>query len=304
MTQTGWMSEEPEAAAPSMPVTARLLAGSRGSEPQPGAVLEQSLARSRAAEARQAREEAAGAFDADEYAAALVVRGYTPGMFSSLSMKLADTMAELADEEDKIERAERREQRTRQMHERGQIDVSGVIARMADTDDGDARRADQLRRRAESLRTQIAEVSQIMVPPQARAADMYEQGASRAARILADVAAQREDDDAAEAAGRAALARERGAFYGRRGRRPFASRGAAAEQAQCAECAELGATAEESFLIHNDPNPAGLSDEELAAYGEILLAEQNGGQEAGRGERRPVRFDGSGREIARAVSYR
>lgn len=302
MTQTGWMGEEP-GGAPAMPVTARLLAGSRGSEPQPGAVLEQTLARSRAAEARQASEEAAGAFDADEYASALVVRGYQPGMLSSLTMKLADTMAELDEEEDKIERAAQREQRTRQMHERGQLDVQGVIARMADTDDGDAHRADQLRRRAASIRTQIEEASAAIAPGQQRAPDMYEQAGRTAHQAFAEATRARMD---AAQSGRPAP----------RAPRPFGSvsRGAAAEQLMCARCVEVGATPEQSYLIHQDPDAPAVvelaeaeaelaaAEAELAAAEADLTEEEAAEYARETGQRyQPARAGGRA-EIARAVT--
>src|SRR5512142_2154835 len=103
----------------------------------PGDALEIAAARSRAAEARQARAEADGARDPDEVAANLVARGYLPGQISQLHMRLDDTEAELSAEEEKLERAARRAERTRQLHEHGQIDVTGVIARWQSTDEGD-----------------------------------------------------------------------------------------------------------------------------------------------------------------------
>ncbi len=294
MPKTGWMGgDEPEDEAPAMPLT-NLLMSRRHGQQQPGAVLETSLARARAAEAREVRDEAAAARDPDERAANLVTRGYMPGMTSQLSMKLADTEAELADDEDKLEKAARRAERTRQMHERGQLDVSGVIARMAATDDGDETTVARLRRRADSLRRQIGEASEIMVPPEARARNAVEEASSRARRILADVTSRRAADDEAESASRTQLASDRAAFYGARGRRPFASRGDAAEP-DCPECQAIGASAEESFAIHHsdaDGNP-------LAAEPELAGSEGV----AGRGERWPVSYDDMGREITRAVGY-
>lgn len=179
------------------------------------------------------------------------------------------------------------------MHERGQLDVSGVIARMAATDDGDETTVARLRRRADSLRRQIGEASEIMVPPEARARNAVEEASSRARRILADVTSRAADDEA-ESASRTQLASDRAAFYGARGRRPFASRGDAAEP-DCPECQAIGASAEESFAIHHsdaDGNP-------LAAEPELAGSEG----EAGRGERWPVSYDDMGREITRAVGY-
>src|SRR5947209_4580079 len=101
MTTTGWTGE---GAGPAMPVTEMLLAQrQRG----PGDTLAIALGRSRADEARQARDEAAGARDPDEVAAGLINRGYLPGTMNQLGQRLADVEAELADEYAKIERGER-----------------------------------------------------------------------------------------------------------------------------------------------------------------------------------------------------
>jgi hypothetical protein len=122
--QTGCMGDsEPDETARALPVTSMLLSGGRG-EAQPGAVLEQALARSHAAEAREAREAreaAAAAPDADERAAGLVVRGLAPGMVSGLAQQLADAEAEVETERAKIAKGERVNERVRGMLERGQV---------------------------------------------------------------------------------------------------------------------------------------------------------------------------------------
>jgi hypothetical protein len=244
VTRTGWTGEPPEGSAPAMPLTERLL-GMRG-EPD---VLGTSLARPRAAEARQVREEAAAAPDPDERAANLVIRGYAPGMISQLSQRLADTVAEIAAEEDKIEKAAKRAERTRRMHERGQIDAAGVAQRWRDTDEGDSRTVARLTRRAESLRRQIAEASEVIAPRAQRPADPFEQAAQRAHAAFAE--SVREKMAAAEA--------------GRPGSRPFASvsRGVGDghfDVPECGDCVAVGATAEESLLIHQDPQPLPVPD--------------------------------------------
>jgi hypothetical protein len=241
-----------------MPLTERVLAiKQRG----PGDVLATAMTRSRAAEAQQARAEAAVAQDPDERAANLVTRGYLPGQISQLSMRLAETEAELADEEAKIEKAARRAERTRQMHERGQIDAAGVAQRWLDTDEGDSQTVARLTRRADSLRRQIQETSEAMAPPEARARSGVEEASSRARSVLADVAALRRADDEAEAQGRARLERERSAFYGARGRPPFASHGGAVRSdVDCPDCQAAGASPEESALIHLDPDLLPLAD--------------------------------------------
>jgi hypothetical protein len=286
MTRTGWTGGEPEAAAPAMPLTERVLAMKQQG---PGAVLETALARSRAAEARQAREDAAAAPDPDEYAANLVSRGYLPGMIGQLSVRLAETEAELAAEEAKIEKAAQRAARTRQMHERGQIDALGVATRWRDTDEGDEATVKRLQRRAGSLRRQIAEASELAVPPETRARNSVEEASARARSVLAEVAAQRAADDAAEAAGRAQLGRERAAFYAARGRRPFASRGAAARSEYCVHCTDAGVSDETSYLLHSDPE----LNVPVTAPDQVPVTVPGDSERSGR----------AGREITRVAGY-
>ena len=104
MVATGWISE-PDAAGPALPLTNMALARQhRG----PGDTLALALSRARAAEVREIRDEAAAAPDPDERAAGLIARGYSPGLASQLAIRLGDTLAELADEEAKLEKAARR----------------------------------------------------------------------------------------------------------------------------------------------------------------------------------------------------
>lgn len=160
MPVTGWGED---AETPALPVTSMLMARREHQASR----LEIAQARSAADDARAAREAAASAPDPDQYAANFLARGYAPGMISQLSMQLADVMAELAGEEDKLEKAARRAERTRQMHERGQIGGFDILARMADTDEGDEGRVRVLQRRAESLRRQIGEATELMAPQRA-----------------------------------------------------------------------------------------------------------------------------------------
>ena len=73
------------------------------------------------------------------------------------------------------------------MHERGQITGFGLIERMRDADEGDQAQVERLRRRAGSLRRQIAEASELIAPPQQREADPVAAAASRARSVLAEV---------------------------------------------------------------------------------------------------------------------
>jgi hypothetical protein len=183
MVATGWISE-PDAAGPALPLTNMALARQhRG----PGDTLALALARSRAAEAREIRDEAAAAPDPDERAAGLIARGYSPGLASQLAMRLGDTLAELADEEAKLEKAARRAERMHREHEAGRLTGLAYLRAMGDDDDGDQDRVRLLSRRAESLRRQIAEASEAMSPPQRRERDGVEAAASRARAVLGEV---------------------------------------------------------------------------------------------------------------------
>lgn len=166
MTTTGWTGEPPE--GPSLPLTSMLLAQR---ERGPGDTLEMALARSRAEVAREEREAAAEAPDPDERAAAFVTRGYMPGMVSQLSQRLGDTLAELQGEQAKIEKGQRRQEQVRRAHAAGRI-TAFDIARM-DFGEGDPDVVARLERRAEGLRRQLAEASELISPEQ-RAPDPLE----------------------------------------------------------------------------------------------------------------------------------
>lgn len=257
---TGWSSEPPEAEAPAMPL-ASMLAANR--ERGAGDALEIAAARSRAADARELREEAAAAVDPDERAANLIGRGVTPGMISDLGQRLADAEAELAGELAKIEKGERVSARVRGMLERGQ--VGGLEAsRMLDGDFGDAGRAEKLERRADRLRRELAGAQMMIAPQREQAADPLD-------------AASRHAHDVFVAATRAMLA---DAQAGRRpAPRPFAGRGGVAVRSDqpvtCPDCVKCGATPEQSYMIHADPDaPAGvrlpvaeLTEADLAEFG-------------------------------------
>jgi hypothetical protein len=176
------MGEDPEPAAPALPVTEMLLAHR---ERGPGDTLAVAAARSDAADAREARDRAAQARDPDEFAANLITRGYSPGLIGQLSQRLGDTMAELEAEREKIAKGERRHEHVMRAHQAGQISAWQIPDALGE--EGDAQRAEMLERRAERLRQQIAETQEMIAPPERRQADGVD-AASRAARAtLAEV---------------------------------------------------------------------------------------------------------------------
>jgi len=250
--QTGWTGEDER---PAMPLTQLLLSGSRGG-PVPGGVLEDARRRSQAAEAREAREAAALAPDPDEHAAGLIVRGYRPGAMADLSQRLGDTLAELEAERDKIERGRLRSARVMRDHAAGRLTVQD-IARM-DLDEGDEGEVARLEAKVTRLRRQIAEQAEAMMPREALERDAVEEAGRRSRQILADVARMRQEDDAVRAQAAAAMAGDRSAFYAARGGRPFVSsrRDVADAEPVCPECAAIGATPEESLLIHQEEEAA------------------------------------------------
>lgn len=207
--QTGWTNDPPE--VPAMPM-ASMLAQRRENQASP---LEEALARSAAAEAREAREEAAAAADPDERAANMIARGILPGQVSGLSQRLGDTLAELQGEQEKIERAQRRQERIKRDHQAGRITVFD-IARM-DFDEGDPGKVARLERRAESLRRQIAETAGLTAPRR-EPEDPLQAATRRAHDAFIEVTRQR----IAEAAARTGEPR------------PFAGAGlSAADAAEC-----------------------------------------------------------------------
>ncbi len=293
MTATGWNAPDE---VPELPLTERLL---RNKAREPGDTLAIALARSRAAEAREARDEAAGASDPDEAAASLIARGYAPGLVSDLVRRRQDKEAELEGERAKLEKGERVSERVRGMLARGQ--VGGLeAARMLDGDFGDVQRAAQLERQIARLDAELAGAQSMIAPPQQRAEDPLEAATRRAHQAFVEVTRAKWAD---ARQGGTAPRRER-----RRG--PFASRGDAvrSEEVTCPECIAFGITPEQSYLIHADPDaPPGVALPLAAEGGQVV--------ETGRGawsydrarggmsrvEQWPRSFDTYGRVISRTV---
>jgi len=211
MVATGWISEEPGAAGPALPVTQMMLARQQ----HRAGPLETALARSRANEIREAREAAANAPDPDERAANLVARGYSPGLLNDLSQRLGDTVAELEAEREKLEKGARRQEIAAREHAAGRADV-WQMQRMLDGDFGDQATVERLERRAESLRRQIAEAQEMIAPPQQRQTDPLEAASRHAHQVFVE-------------ATRARMAEAQEQSRCRPEPRPFAGRGAATE---------------------------------------------------------------------------
>jgi hypothetical protein len=152
--------------------------------------LETALARSRATEAREAREAAANAPDPDERAANLVAAGYSPGLLNELSQRLGDTVAELEAEREKIERGARRQEIAGREHAAGRADV-WQMQRMLDGDFGDQAVVERLERRADGIRRQIAEAQEMIAPPQQRETDPLEAASRHAHQVFAELTRQR-----------------------------------------------------------------------------------------------------------------
>lgn len=253
--ETGWISEEPDVESPAMPLSGIVLA----TKQHDGDTLAIALARSQAADRREAREREAGAVDPDARAAEMIARGVLPGQMSGLAQRLGDTLAELAAEREKIERGQRRQEQVVRAHQNGQI-TAFDIARM-DFDEGDPGAVARLERRAGSLQRQIREASEAMAPQ--RTPEDPLEAASRRARQAGHEAFRE-------------VTRQRMTEAEAGVRRPpfFAGRGVAVRsEVTCADCIKYGATPEQSFLIHQDPDApiesefVGLSEQVVAAFG-------------------------------------
>jgi hypothetical protein len=172
--KTGWITEEPE--QPEEPRAggfAGFILANRAA-PDQGRTVGQVLAR-----AAQARDREPEPYDDDDRQAALLTRGYSPGLINDLAQRLGDTVAELEAEREKIKKGERRQEIAAREHAAGRADV-WQMQRMLDGDFGDPGTVERLERRADSLRRQIGEAQAMIAPPRQRDLDPVE-AASRAA---------------------------------------------------------------------------------------------------------------------------
>ena len=183
MVATGWLgSEEPGETRP-VGFADFILKNRRPAGE--GHTLEQVFAR-----AAQARDREPERDDPDDKAAALLTRGYSPGLMSQLAQRLGDVEAELEAEREKIETAARRSRRIHQAHQAGRLSAFDVMRAM-DFDEGDEGRVRQLERRARNLRQQIADATEMMSPPQRRDLDGVEAASRHAHQVFAEVTRQR-----------------------------------------------------------------------------------------------------------------
>jgi hypothetical protein len=249
MTRTGWLGndDEPDGGFPEPGAvggfTGFILA--HKADPAAPSTLEQVLARAAQAPERGVPEP----YDDDDRQAAMVMRGYRPGLSWDLSQKLADTVAELEGEWEKVERGQRRSAQVMRMHAAGQITAFQIPDALGD--EGDEGRVARLERRADSLRRQIADMSAMIAPQQQRALDPLEAASRHGRQVLAEVTREL-----------AAAAQPR-----RPERRPFVSRGRDAVRSEhCVWCTQEGLDDETAFLLHSDPErPLPVTTPEQAA---------------------------------------
>jgi hypothetical protein len=162
-------------------------------------------------------------YDDDDRQAALLTRGYRPGLVNELQQRLGDVETELQGEREKIEKGAKRAEHVRRAQEAGRLSGLAYLRAMDDLDEGDENRVRQLEHRAASLRARIADAMEAVSPPERQARGPVEQAALRAQQIAAAVAEERRLKDAADARARAQLRAERASF--RRSHRPFAGGG-------------------------------------------------------------------------------
>lgn len=260
---TGWIVDEAEVPEPrgTASFTGFMLANR--ADPGQGRTLGEVLGRAGAVPDRGGPE----AQDPDDRMAAMVTRGYSPGLISQLSVRLSDVENELAGERAKLEAGVRRAEQVRQMHEAGRIRAWDIPGMLGD-DLGDEGRVSQLQRQAASLRQQIDAASEAIAPPEQRDLDPLEAAAQRAHATFVEVT-------------RARMA-EAEAGVRRSGPRPFAGGHGVAVRSEvtCTECVMVGANPQESFLLHADPDApietelVGLSEMTVAAWGRQDQAER------------------------------
>jgi hypothetical protein len=209
--------------------------------------------------------------DEDERQSALLARHYAPGAVTDLARRYADTMSELATVQEANEASRKRQERIARDHAAGRISAFDIMA--MDTAEPDVAREQQLERRAESLRGQLAGASALIAREPARAPDEFAAVNRTAHALFTATTRQR----MAEAQARRTAPRPE--------RRPFASRGSVAIRSEnCFYCTQEGLDDDTAFLIHSDPQyPLPTTSAEqaaLAAQYEQEQAEQAPGRSA------------------------
>jgi hypothetical protein len=183
MVATGWLGEEPEETR-SVGFADFILKNRKPAGE--GHTLGQVFAR-----AAQARDREPEREDPDDRLAALVTRGYSPGMISQLSQQLGDVQAEIEAEREKIEKGARRARHIHEAHQAGRLDAFAVMRAMDSVDEGDEDRVRLLERRAAGLRQQIADATEMTSPPPQRDLNPVEAASRHAHQVFAEVTRQR-----------------------------------------------------------------------------------------------------------------
>jgi hypothetical protein len=195
---------------------------------------------------------------AEDHELRLAAARYVPGTTLGLAQRLNETQAQLAAERDRLEKARKAETRLCRMWENNQLSAWD-FAQRHDALDLNNSQADKLQRRAESLQSQIAAAAGQITPvrEQLREPDAVEAASRHARDVLKDI--------------RQAAA---GKSPAPSGPRPFASRGGAAVRSEvtCEECIKVGASPDESFIIHSDPSPLPVPDGWVPEDGNPYLA--------------------------------
>ena len=131
-----------------MPLTGLMMANR---ERGPGDTLAVALARSASADARAAQDARQYARDPDEIAAAMVSRGYLPGMTSGLAQRIQDAESALAGARQKREDHAKAIQRYSALRDKGQISVLDAAQRMDAAEGPDEAEISRLEKNLERL---------------------------------------------------------------------------------------------------------------------------------------------------------
>jgi hypothetical protein len=263
MTATGWIGEDQGAA---MPLTAAALqVTGRG----PGDVTAIALARSAAADAREARDAQRYARDPDEAASALILRGYTPGASIDLAQRIQDAQSALAGARQKREDHAKAIARYSELRDKGQISVMEAARRMDAAEGPDEAEISRLERHLERLQRSQAQAQAAIAGPQPGPEDPLEAASRRAHAAFAE--ATRGMFEAAEAGRPVPAPRP---FAGPAGGGAEASRSTEHTGPDCWVCAERAAAERAEDVTPPNPgmavNPAAVENGWVTPAGELV----------------------------------